>query len=96
MRRCFFLVIFFLGFGLAGVEVPELVDLCDDTSNDFELVEPNRNVVASPEKARGKSELTHDRFYAAEEFQSLSFLPRPDPLAIPGKDLLPLLSIQRK
>ena len=96
MRKLLFFGAVFLVLSLACAELPELLTICDNSSNDF-TVNPARSRGSAPQSplmsapsalpTDGNSGIGLPRFRLAMDLQVL-------PLA--GQDLLILLSLQRK
>jgi hypothetical protein len=95
LRRFSILLLFFLALGLVCSEIPETLNLCDDTSNDF---------VGSPSGPRleavtiAHQVLASFRGSLVADFavQTLAMIPSAEPVVPSGPELLRLLSIQRK
>jgi hypothetical protein len=95
LRRFSILLLFLLAFGLVCSEIPETLNLCDDTSNDF---------VGSPPGLRlGAVTITHQVLVSRRgssvadlAFRTLAMISSVEPVVPSGSELLRLLSIQRK
>ncbi len=91
-----FLAIFvILLFGLPGIEIPELFSLSDDVSNDFVVTTSQREVVA-PVTAQEEPVSPTGGVTSENAFPSLPILPVTEPSTLTGRDILVLLSLQRK
>jgi hypothetical protein len=95
LREFSFLLLFCLALGLVCSEIPEILNLHDDTSNDF---------VGSPSGPRlGARTIAHQvlascRSSLVADFavRTLAIIPSAEPVVPSGPELLRLLSIQRK
>ena len=89
------LLLFCLALGLACYEIPETLNLCDDTSNDF---------VKPPSGPRlGAVTIAHQVLasrpggsVADFAVRAIAMIPSAEPVVPSGTELLRLLSIQRK
>ncbi len=95
LREFSILLLFCLALGLVCSEIPETLNLCDDTSNDF---------VGSPSGPKlGAVRIAHQVLAchwgsSVVDFavQTLAMIPSAEPVVPSGPELLRLLSIQRK
>jgi hypothetical protein len=95
VREFSILLLLCLAFGLVCSEIPETLNLCDDTSNDF---------VGSPSGPRlGAVTIAHQvlaspRSSSVADFtaRALAMISSAEPVVPSGPELLRLLSIQRK
>ena len=95
LRGFSILLLLCLALGLACSEIPETLNLCDDTSNDF---------VASPSGPRlGAVTIAHqvlsprpDSSVAEGALRAIAMIPLAEPAVPSATELLRLLSIQRK
>jgi len=97
IRRFYLLFLLLLSLGLFCGELPESVRLTDDVSNDF--VEDSSAHASSAEEAAQAipvSERAHSLTVQTPVFQKLSNNPEEWPAASSGRELLQLLSTQRK
>jgi len=95
LREFSILLVISLALGLVCSEIPETLNLCDNTSNDF---------VGSPSSPRleavtiAHKVLTSHGGSSVADFavRTLAMIPSAEPVVPPGPELLRLLSIQRK
>ena len=95
LREFSFLLLFCLALGLVCIEIPEILNLCDDASNDF---------VASPCGPRlGAVTIVHPVLasrpgssVADFAIRTIAITPSAEPVVPSGPELLQLLSVQRK
>ncbi len=104
LKRGFYIFVFCLSLGIATAEVPELLSLSDDTTNDVLYLEylSNRVHQLSPRPTPRRFESLDGRFSPVEDVESFTFesftlhhLATKCPTRA-AQDLLHLLSIQRK
>jgi hypothetical protein len=95
LRKLSILLLFSLALGLVCSEIPEILNLHDDTSNDF---------VGSPSGPRlGAVTIAHQVLAARQSssvtdfvVRTLAMIPLTEPVVPSGPELLRFLSIQRK
>src|SRR3989442_12396143 len=104
LKRGLYIFVFCLSLGIATAEVPELLSLSDDTTNDVQYLEylSNRVHQLSPRPTPRRFESLDGRFSPVEDVESFTFesftlhhLATKCPTKA-AQDLLHLLSIQRK
>jgi hypothetical protein len=98
-KRRFYLLVFLLVLGVAGIEVPELFSLADDVSNDAELVEYLHKNVPGPCCCRSTREARSPesrRLLSPGNLESFPSHLRFASSAKSGQDILHLLTLQRK
>lgn len=90
-----FLLVLSIAPCLASNEILESFNLCDDTSNDFILVNPMPK--AKAEEVEHRIQISHsNNLLNKETLRNLSVHPSIEPSPTSGADLLRLLSIHRK
>lgn len=96
MRRlCFFAGVFLVVLSIACVEIPELLSICDDASNDF-VVSAASSKLLSPQPLLKSLTVTTCDKSSGSCLGQLAPAAAPQELAHTGRDLLVLHSIQKK
>jgi hypothetical protein len=95
LRKFSILLLFCLALGLVCSEIPETLNLCDDTSNDFvgSLSGPRLGAVRIAPQVLASSPGSSVAGFAV---QTLAMIPSAELVVPSGPELLRLLSIQRK
>ena len=95
LRGFSILLLFCLAFGLACSEIPETINLCDDTSNDLVAPPsgPRLGAVTIAEQALASPPGSSVADFAV---RAMAMIPSAEPVIPSGTELLQLLSIQRK
>lgn len=94
-RLCFFAGVLVVVLAIASVEIPELLTICDDASNDFVVTAASPKLLSLQPLLKGVISATCDK-------NSGSCLGQPAPAAGPqvlehtGRNLLVLHSVQKK
>jgi hypothetical protein len=95
LRECSILLILCLAFALVCSEIPETLNLCDDTSNDF--VGPPSGPRLGAVTISHQVLVSHQGSSVADlALRTLAMISSVEPVVPSGPELLRLLSIQRK
>jgi hypothetical protein len=89
------LLLVWLALGLVCTEIPETLNLCDNTSNDF-VGSPSSPKLEAVTIAHKVLALHGGSSVADFAVRSLAMIPSAQPVVPSGPELLRLLSIQRK
>ena len=95
LRKFSILLLFSLALGLACSEIPETLNLCDDTSNDF-AGSPFGPRLATVTIAHQVLAARQGSLVADFAVRTPAMIPSAGPLVLSGPELLRLQSIQRK
>lgn len=95
LRKFSILLLFSLALGLVCSEIPEVLNLCDDASNDF-VVSPSGPRLGAITIAHQILASSPGSSVAGFAVQTHAMTPSAEPVVPSGPELLRLLSIQRK
>lgn len=97
LRGFSILLLFCLALGLACSEIPEKLNLCDDTSNDFVVPPPGLRLEVVTLTIAHQVLASRAGSSAADfAVRTIAMIPSAEPVTPSGTELLRLLSIQRK
>ena len=96
MRKlCFFAGVFLVVLSIACVEIPELLTICDDASNDFVVSAASSKLFSAQPLVKSVTSTTCDR-NSGSCFSQLMPISSAQVSAHTGRDLLVLHSVQKK
>ncbi len=97
LRGFSILLLFCLALGLACCELPETLNLCDNTSNDFVAPPPGHRLRAVTETIVHQVLASRPSSSVADfAVRTVAMIPSAESVIPSGTELLQLLSIQRK
>ena len=94
-RLCFFAGVFLVVLSIACVEIPELLTICDDASNDFVVSASSSKLSSLQPLLKSVTLATCDKNLSSSFCQLMPVF-SVQVSALTGQDLLVLLSVQKK
>jgi hypothetical protein len=96
VRELSFLAVVFLALSVACTEIPELLTILDDTSNDFVVTTSNSQLSYVQSPLQNVASTIPPDSDSSHYFCQLEFGIRLQVLLLSGRDLLTLHSLQKK